>query len=268
MAQWGHQSIMKLLLEGSISSEMETAALELSTKLWFNSQGRSAIANSHDNVPCVQHALHALGELSVEEDRNADDASTVDAASYEDESEPPDSAEDVPTLHHEGNTDVKVEPSSSIELKCAALSFLSNMATVQQCRQEMVKSNRFIPSLSDMSKQCTEANLHDQTIYLIAALVPFATASTGSLAVDTLAQCLVNTMTCSSPTATKSDASHALMTIIYNVSPQRQATAVESVVKNFIAGVKRTTIARSTEMESEKSSLAQLMFSFAKPAML
>ena len=52
-------------------------------------------------------------------------------------------------------------------------------------------------------------------------------------------------------------------TIINNISPQLQATAVESVAKNFISGVKRTTVARSTEAESEKASLAQLMCSLA-----
>ena len=261
----GHQSIMKLLLEGSVSSDIETAALELLSELSKNEKGRSAIADSDDCAHCIQHALHVIGAYSVDEacDDTEFERNVVEVNDSNDEGEAPTSNENGPALNPEESAPTKLEPSSSTELKCAALSFLSNLATVEQCRREMVQSKRFVPALSQMSKQDTVADLQGQTIRLIASLVPFATKSIGPLAVDTLAQALVNAMTSSSPTDTKGTASEGLMTIMHNVSPQLQCTAMETVVKNFTSSVKRTTIARSTEVESEQARLAKLVCSLS-----
>ena len=266
----GHQSIMKLVLEDSISREIETAALELLADLSLSSKGRNAIVESEECVECIQHSLHVIGACSEEtepvedakEDKEVDDEEDDETNDEEGIEKPPPSYASVPHLTKEVSTTSKADPSISADLKSAAVSLLSNLVSVKQCRNEMFKNGGFIATLSEISKQHTSVNLQGQAVRLITAMTPFATVSGGgSVSVDTLAETLIDALKSPSLTATKHTAAEGLQTIVHDISPELQTSATEAIVTIVQSSVKSTTIARSTEAEYERANMARLVCS-------
>jgi hypothetical protein len=317
----GHQSIMKLVLEDSVSPEIETAALELLAELSLRSKGRNAIVESEQFVECIQHALHVIGavveipeedfveedvkeeeEVEVKEDSDDDDDDEMEESEEEDkdseseEMEESDDEEEAPKIKRKSkkvkskknskenkvvkkskevkatqkSKEVKAakkpkeEPPSgpSPELKSAAISFLSNLVAVKQCRTEMLRNSAFIPTLSEIAKK-SKANLQGQSIRLIAAMAPFATVADSPITADSLAETLIAAMQGSSPNSTKEIAAEGLTILFHGASPDLQSKAMEAGVKIFQSSVKKTTIARSTESAAERASMAKLACSLA-----
>lgn len=250
----GHQSIMKLVLEDSIAGEIETAALELLAKLSMASRGRNAIVEADECIECIMHAIYVIGasmDEPVDEEEAAGDDGTTDGEEEEEEGV---------ARQTSAPADVKENASSTsapVELKSAAVSFLSNLVSVETCRVEMLKNPQFVPTLSQMSKEHAAPALQEQAVRLVTTVAPFS-APDGEVSSDALASSLIDVIERPSPIATKQLASEGLMVIVHEISTKLQSKAVEAAISSFQANVKKTTIARGSASEAERASTAQL----------
>jgi hypothetical protein len=67
--------------------------------------------------------------------------------------EKPFSRQDVNTQEQEVKVIATADSSIPVELKCAAISLLSNLITAESCRNVCIKNKDFIPALSKLIQQ-------------------------------------------------------------------------------------------------------------------
>jgi FYVE zinc finger/WW domain len=250
----GHHSILKMLLDHhSLSSDTEKAALELLSELTNGTEGRQAFVELEEFPECIEYTLRIFGitsdELEVKEE-------SCDAESHEDEggTMPSEEVESPPS-------ELVPIPGYNFDtiIRSAGLSLLTNFVSFAKCRQILFSKPSFMSTIANLAKEYKDTTLQYQAVRMIVSLSPYATVSGVSVAVDALVTCIVDVLTFSSPTATKSLAAEGLHNLFSSASSQLQIDVMKAVSNEFMAGVKRTTVSRSAESESEKIHTAQFV---------
>jgi hypothetical protein len=251
----GHKSIMKLLLEGEITPEVETAVLELLADLTSVRTGLAAVAESTECADCIHHCLHVIGAL-VLTNNNQKDHDTEDLS--EEGTEP---------MKEPKKSAVPEEPKTSTatstpQQKQFAVKLLTNLISIDDCRREMLKNESILKTVSEMSK---EPSYQTESARFLSKLAPFATTteSDGEVSADNLAEIFADTIKRPSSISAKDVAAEGLIVVIHDVSPEQQKKSLQAVSSVFQANVKKTTVSRSIESVSDQAIIAHMMCSFA-----